>query len=123
MTPTTSSMTPSCSSDIRLKKDIHDADSALPWLAGFHVRDYMVRVDGSKATGVIAQELQETHPEMVRMGEDGYYTVDGPNPWKLVKAFQEQQTQIESLKAANDNAAADIAALRQELAALKSARK
>ncbi|MEK6869176.1 MAG: hypothetical protein AABX63_03640 [Nanoarchaeota archaeon] len=33
------------------------------------------------------------------MDADGYYMVDGMNSWKLVKAIQEQQAQIEQLKA------------------------
>ena len=32
------------------------------------------------------------------MDADGYYMVDGMNAWKLVKAIQEQQEQIEVLK-------------------------
>ena len=41
----------------------------------------------------------------------------------LIKALQEEQAQIESLKAANDKEAAALAALHQELAALKAAHK
>lgn len=32
------------------------------------------------------------------MDNDGYYMVYGMNTWKLVKAIQEQQAQIEELK-------------------------
>jgi hypothetical protein len=54
-------------------------------------------------TGVIAQEMLPTHPDMVHMASDGYYTVDAPNPWMLVKAIQELKAENTKLKAANDN--------------------
>lgn len=87
----------SCSSDARLKKDVADSvGSALDWLSDMRIRDYTMRADNSRQTGVVAQELLLTHPEMVHMGMDGFYTVDEPGIWKLVKAIQE-------LKADNDN--------------------
>jgi hypothetical protein len=49
----------------------------------------MYRTTGERATGVVAQELMVTHPEMVHMAANGFYAVDNPKPWKLVKALQE----------------------------------
>jgi hypothetical protein len=119
-TPGSMSETVSCSSDVRLKKDIVDASAALPALDDMRVRDFTIRATGERKTGVIAQEMLKNHPDMVHMGPDGFYKVDEPNPWKLVKAIQE-------LKAANDAQAAQIeranrelAGLRQENALLKS---
>jgi len=60
--------------------------------------------------------MLKTHPELVRMGRDGYYAVEEPNPWKLVKALQE-------LKAANDNQASEIKVLRARLDTLEAARR
>jgi hypothetical protein len=37
---------------------------------------------------------------MVHMGADGFYTVDEPNPWQLVKAIQELQAEIAQLRQA-----------------------
>jgi hypothetical protein len=108
LTPASSSPTWSCSSDMRLKKDIGDAGAGLPWLDDMRVRDFTMKATGERQTGVIAQEMQLTHPDMVHMGANGFYTVDSPNPWKLVKAIQE-------LKAENDN-------LRARLDALEAAR-
>ena len=78
------------------------------------VRDYTVKADGSRKTGVIAQELLKTHPDMVHMGADGFYTVDAPNPWKLVRAIQE-------LKADNDNLRTQVEKQGKEIEALKKA--
>jgi hypothetical protein len=98
-TPGSSSETVSCSSDMRLKSDAIDAPSALLWLSSIRVRDFTWKNTGQKRTGVIAQELQETHPEMVtyNRGTDEW-TVEQPNPWTLVKLLQEQQAEIDDLK-------------------------
>jgi Chaperone of endosialidase len=65
-TPGSGAETVSCSSDIRLKRDIVDTDSALKWLLDMRIRDYTVRVTGERRTGVIAQEMLKTHSDMVR---------------------------------------------------------
>jgi hypothetical protein len=100
----------SCTSDIRLKQDITDTGSALNWLGDIRIRDYAFKADPShRHTGVIAQEMLKTHPDMVRMGEDGFYTVDEPNPWMLVKAIQE-------LKSDNDELRREVAGLKKKIA-------
>ncbi len=99
----------SCSSDARLKTDITDAEGrALDWVKDFRIRDYTMKADGSRQTGVIAQEVAKTHPEMVHAGADGMLTVDEPGVWKLVQAIQE-------LKADNDNLRRDLDALKRSL--------
>jgi hypothetical protein len=95
----------SCSSDIRLKKDIQDSGAALPDLQDVRVRGFTLRATDERRTGVIAQEMLKAHPDMVHMGKDGFYTVDEPSPWKLVKAIQE-------LKADNDNLRASFEAYK-----------
>jgi hypothetical protein len=114
--PGSGSMTTTCSSDVRLKTDIADTDEALPWIGAMRIRDFTVRASGDRMTGVIAQELLTTRPEMVHMTSNGFYGVDAPNPWKLVKAVQE-------LKTANDNQAAEIRELRERLDTLEAARR
>jgi hypothetical protein len=125
--PSSSAMTTTCSSDIRLKTDVSDTDEMLPWIGRIRVRDFTVRATGERKTGVIAQELLITDPDMVHMTPDGFYAVDAPNPWKLVKAVQELnslndnlETEIGDLTAANDSDAAEIKALRERLEALEA---
>jgi Chaperone of endosialidase len=116
LSPGSSVMTTTCSSDVRLKTNIRDTNDALPSLADMRVRDFTVKATGENRTGVIAQELLTTHPEMVHMTANGFYAVDAPNPWTLVKAVQE-------LKAANDNQAAEIRELHKRLTALEAAKR
>jgi len=104
LTPASSTPTWSCSSDVRLKTDIADSGDALARFDDMRVRDFTMNATGERQTGVIAQELATVHPGMVRMGSNGFYTVDSPNPWMLVKAIQE-------LKAENDNLRARLDAL------------
>lgn len=65
--PTAGATSFSCSSDERLKENIVDADNALGWIKDFRVRDYTIKADQSRMTGVIAQEVNSTHPEMVHL--------------------------------------------------------
>lgn len=96
-TPGAGSETVSCSSDERLKTNITDAASVLSEIRGLQVRDYTIIASGQQTTGLIAQEVLETNPDMVHLGEDGYYKVDQYNPWKLVKAIQELDTRTDFL--------------------------
>jgi hypothetical protein len=98
-TPGSSSETVSCTSDMRLKSNVIDTSSALPWLSSIRVRDFTWKNTGQKRTGVIAQELQKTRPEMVTYDKTkDQWTVEQPNPWTLVKILQEQQAEIDDLK-------------------------
>jgi hypothetical protein len=130
MSPGTSSMTTTCSSDIRLKTDISDTEDALTGIKDMRIRDFTVRATGERRTGVIAQELMLTHPEMVRANSDGFYAVDDPIPWKLVKALQELKAKketllaaVESREVAHDNEVAEIKELRDRLDSLEAARR
>jgi hypothetical protein len=78
-----------CSSDQRLKTNILDYANALDYLSGFHIRSYTVISSGRPTVGVIAQELMQTHPELVASGSNGYLMVQEPNPWILIKGLQE----------------------------------
>lgn len=126
-TPATSNLTIACSSDQRLKTDIRDTGDALAWLDDMRVRDFTVIATGESNTGVIAQEILQTHPDLVHMGPDGYYGVDVPNIWKLVRAIQQLRAQNdelkadnEALKAANDNEADEIRDLGERLDRLEA---
>jgi hypothetical protein len=53
---------------------------------------------------------------MVHRGDSGLYTVDEPNPWRLVKVLQEQQETIDALKAAHDRLRKEIDVLTADAA-------
>ena len=103
----------SCTSDARLKTGIAASQmNALDYFGGLIIRDYTMKSDGSRQTGVIAQEVMKTHPELVHTdAATGFYTVDEPNRWLMVKAIQE-------LKAENDNLKTEAGRLRSELRAV-----
>jgi len=64
-------------SDERLKKDIKPAESVLDRLDGYQTADWQWKDGSGEDTGVIAQDMQKTFPEVV--GEDpeaGNLTVD-----------------------------------------------
>jgi len=97
--PEAASETVTCSSDARLKTNIRDTGSALDYFSDFRVRDYHVNATtdpNATNTGVIAQEIMQTHPELVTTGRDGYYMVAEPNPFMLVKAVQELNNKVEN---------------------------
>jgi hypothetical protein len=107
--PESTSVTWTCSSDIRLKTNITDAQPILQKLTQLKIREYNVISTGERKTGVIGQEIKEIMPELVKEDENGYLMVSEPNTWQLIKAIQEldslrkeQQKQIEELKAENE---------------------
>jgi len=98
--PEAGSLTTSCSSDKKLKKNIRDAESVLEEFEDINVRDYVVKASGKEHTGVIAQEINKTYPELVH-DEEGELFVEQPNPWKLLKAIQELKEMFDSLVGGN----------------------
>jgi Chaperone of endosialidase len=124
--PSSNGILTTCTSDVWLKKDIVDAGDALAWLGTMRIRNFTLKATGERRTGVIAQEMMKVHPEMVRMGATGFYQVDVPDAWKVIKAIQELKAENDdlvtrigaeddALKAANDN----IASLRASFEAYK----
>ena len=96
------------SSDVRLKKNIVDAPSAINLLNNVKVRSFdWISEDIHDDFGFVAQELYEVYPKAVtsqKDNEDGVMDM----PWAvdysklvpvLTKAIQEQQTIINDLKA------------------------
>jgi trimeric autotransporter adhesin len=116
-----STETVSCSSDMRLKDDIGDSESGLPWLDDMRIRDFTIKATGERKTGVIAQEIMHSHPDMVHENDEGYYSVDEPNPWKIIKAVQELKDENDNLKLNHDNQAKTIDELRREFEICKEA--
>jgi hypothetical protein len=97
-------------SDIKLKENIVDATPKLNALLNVKIRNYNLIGDERKQIGVIAQELEQVFPGLVDEINDRdvegniletttksvKYSVFVP---MLIKAIQEQQAQIEELKA------------------------
>jgi len=102
-------------SDVKLKENIVDASPKLANLMQVKVRNYNMIGDTTKQLGVVAQELETIFPAMVDVSPDRdtegndlgtttksvKYSVFVP---MLIKAMQEQQAIIESLKARLDAA-------------------
>jgi len=89
------------SSDYRLKQDLKDY-SGLSLLNNIKTYDYQWKSDNTRMHGVLAHELQEIIPYAVN-GKKDDEQMQGVDYSKLVpvlvKAIQEQQAQIEELKA------------------------
>ena len=86
-------------SDIAIKKDIEDIDYGLETVKSLQPRKYKMKDTDEKQIGFVAQEIEKIVPEVVS-GEDGKKGVSyGQITPILIKAIQEQQTIIESLKA------------------------
>jgi hypothetical protein len=101
-------------SDIRLKENIIDATSKLEDIIKLRVVNFNLLGKEEKHIGFIAQEMQEVFPSFVYQTDTRKYDEDGNlisgledalgikvgmEFAILVKAIQEQQAQIESLKA------------------------
>ena len=105
---TTSSTTYATSSDYRLKENIQPMQGALATVAQLNPVTYTWKADGSDGQGFIAHELQAVVPDCVT-GEKDAVDAEGKPVYQgidtsflvatLTKAIQEQQEQINQLKA------------------------
>ena len=111
-------------SDRRIKKNIVDNNIGLDKINQIRVRNFEYRtpeeVDPALPShsaidkqgtqvGVIAQEIQEVLPDVVRVTSYGCYSVNPDNlTWYLVNAVKE-------LSAKNDELAAEIASLKSQI--------
>jgi hypothetical protein len=107
-------------SDRRLKQNITESHYKMADLMKIQVRDFKFINDESKQihTGFIAQELYEIYPEAVTIPEkdEDYWQVDyGKLTPLLVKAMQDQQSQIESQKQEIELLKAKIEAIEKSL--------
>ena len=88
-------------SDRKLKKNITNTKKGIKDIMSMKVKDYRWKSNPKtslKSIGLIAQDLQETHPELVTTLNDTLnvdYTGIVPI---LIKAMQDQQKQIDDLK-------------------------
>jgi hypothetical protein len=120
-------------SDIKIKQDISDASSQWDDIKAVKFRKYRL-IDDVKANadapyflGVVAQELEETSPNLIDEAPDTVNKEDGTIEYlgtstkqvkysilymKAVKALQEAMERIEAIEAKVDAQAAEIAALK-----------
>ena len=93
-----SSTTYATSSDARLK-DVTGKARGLEVINELNPVAYNWKADGKADEGLIAQEVQEIVPNAVSGSEEEMYQMDYSKlVVHLVKAIQEQQTQIETLQ-------------------------
>ena len=86
------------SSDARLK-DVTGTARGLDVINNLNPVAYNWKSDNRADEGLIAQEVEKVMPNAVSQTKDGYYMMDYSKlVTPLVKAIQEQQEQIESLK-------------------------
>ena len=91
-------------SDKRLKKNIVDMEGVLPMISEIKIKRYHFKKQADSelsSIGVIAQDLKTVYPELVHYNpEADRYSVDYSGLSTLaIKAIQEQQEMIKSLKA------------------------
>ena len=107
----------STTSDERIKKNIVDNNTGLDAIEKIRVRNFEYRTkneitdfDNPEAVvvkdksgvqvGVIAQEIKDILPDVVKQNTTGAYTVDPDNlTWYLVNAVKELSAEVKSLKA------------------------
>lgn len=112
--PEAGSETVTCSSDRILKEDIRSASgmTILSNLMKYKVHDFRVKKSGNRMIGVIAQEVQATHPDRVKdiitpatysgttlLTDTGSHLgVVQPSVWELLLAIQELKREVDELK-------------------------
>ncbi len=115
-------------SDQRLKEDLKKIESSLPQVLRLVPYQYQWKdhKHAGPSYGLIAQELAEIYPELVEERSDGYLGISYLEliPF-LIKAIQEQQGQIESLKrdlaqTSVETEASELDQLRRENQQLRS---
>jgi hypothetical protein len=86
-------------SDIRVKENIQDLEGSLDKVTQLRGVSYNKIGSEEKSIGVIAQEIQEVLPEVVREGQDGMLSVAYGNITAvLIEAIKEQQDIIAQLE-------------------------
>ena len=107
-------------SDIRLKRDLVKLPEALNKLEELNGYYYFWKdgEDQNRQVGVVAQEVEQVLPELVKTGQDGIKTVDYPKlTVLLIEAAKQLKADAEKLKTDKDR---DIARLDAENSKLKA---
>ncbi|MCI1187243.1 tail fiber domain-containing protein [Hymenobacter sp. DH14] len=105
-------------SDARLKQDVRPLTGALPAVLALPAHRYRFRPGAGptgEQVGLLAQEVEKVYPELVSTGPDGLKAVNYAQLTPvLIAALQEQQQQLDALRA---ELARTSAQLRQATAA------
>jgi len=117
-----------CASDIRFKKNITTIQNGLNKIVSltgvsfdWRYNEFNKSFKKTRDIGFIAQDVQKVLPELVTSDNDGYLSVDYEKITAvLTEAMKEQQTQIENLKAANQNLERRLQALEGHASNTKS---
>jgi len=109
-------------SDRRLKTSIEPLGSVLDALADIRPVRYRFKESTGNAQdkdiGLVAQEVQKEFPELVHEDSDGYLSLSYSKLSSvLLKGLQEQQSQIEELKAENKKIKERLSALEAQATA------
>ncbi|MDG5491771.1 tail fiber domain-containing protein [Psychroserpens sp. SPM9] len=114
-------------SDKRLKKNILPMTEVMQKLNTVNTYTYQYKdqqIDASLSAGFMAQELMDIFPDAVKLNEEGFYGVNY-NYFTVVaiKAIQEQQNEIATLKAQNNTLETKLESLQNEIEVIKNALK
>ena len=117
-----------CSSDARFKKDISPFPRSLesvialqPVHYSWRAAEFPERHFGDTRTyGLIAQDVEQTLPELVTTGDDGFKAIDYSKlPLLTIQAVRELKAENDGLKHAAERANSAIAALQQRVSELE----
>ncbi len=116
-----------CSSDLRLKKDVQPFGSVLGKVAQLRPVHFTWRADefpdrhfgNSVNSGLIAQDVEKLFPELVTTDHQGFKMVNYSElPYLTLAAVKELKAEDDELRAESQRLRADNAALKAQLSAL-----
>jgi hypothetical protein len=115
-------------SDLRWKKDIIEVDNVIEEVLKLRPVKYSWRIDDfpeisfepDKQLGLIAQEVENVFPELVRTDMDGYKSISYEKLTViLIQGMKEQQKQIELAVSESTSLRLELATLKERLSALE----
>lgn len=125
-TDDTGSIGGTCLSDRRFKRNILTLQNQLDKImalnpVSFDWKNPSINGNQSEDIGLIAQEVEEVFPEMVKTGEDGVKKVryDISLQMRVIKALQEQQVIIEDQQSQINQQKSELRNIREEMMVLK----
>lgn len=114
-------------SDKRLKKNILPMTNVMQKLNDLNTYTYHYKdqqIDASLSAGFMAQELMHIFPDAVKLNEEGFYGVNYNYLTVVaIKAIQEQQNEIATLKTQNKSLEAKLESLQRDIEDIKNALK